>query len=241
MTQPYRHPSAVLDESACRTRPFPGRRGHGPEPVTGSACHDRWMSRDRKVSGKLLALAAAAGLALGGCGSGEKLILHNGASHPAAKSAPGVSSDLVRVIRGWSDALRAGHVAAAARYFRIPSLFFDGSGPPVLLRTLTDAENVNAALPCGAVLISARTEGRYVNALFRLTNRAGPGGAGGCGSGAGAGTTARTNFLIHGGRIVAWLRAPDEPGDNGSPRAAPSPATPAPPPGTTPGGGTPVA
>ena len=89
--------------------------------------------------------------------------------------------------------------------------------------------HANAALPCGAQFLSAKLEGRYVNALFRLTNRAGQGGAGGCGSG--VGETARTNFVIRDGQIIAWLRAPDEPGDNGTPKSSPPPAP------TTPGGG----
>src|ERR1019366_8619235 len=67
----------------------------------------------------------------------------------------------------------------------------------------------NETLPCGAKLISASRLGRYVNALFRLTDRPGPGG-GGCGSG--AGQTARTDFLIADGRILEWIRAPDQPG-----------------------------
>jgi hypothetical protein len=108
----------------------------------------------------------------------------------------------------------------------VPSVFFDGAGPPIQLRSLAQVEAVNAALPCGAKFLSARVMGRYVNALFRLTDRPGPGGGEGCGSG--VGQTARTNFLIRNGRIVQWLRAPDEPGDNGSPRNTPPPPPPAP-------------
>ncbi len=156
----------------------------------------------------------------------------------------------VRVIRGWSSALRSGHVAAAAAYFQIPSVLFLGNGPPVEIRSHAEARVANAALPCGAELISTHRVGRFVNALFRLTNRPGQGGAGGCGPG--TGQTARTNFLIKNGRIVEWLRAPDQPGDNGTPQSGPGqPTSPGPgttpaPPGTTPtspdtipGGGTP--
>jgi hypothetical protein len=133
---------------------------------------------------------------------------------------------------GWSKALRAGDIETAARYFRIPSVFFDGASAPVQLRTLAEAEAVNAALPCGAAFVSARRQGSFVNVLFRLTNRDGPGGGAACGSG--VGQTARTNFLIRRGRIVAWLRAPDQPGDNGTPRTTPTPhTTPAPGPATT--------
>jgi hypothetical protein len=149
----------------------------------------------------------------------------------------------VKVIRGWADALRSGHVSAAAAFFRIPSVIYLGSGPPVQIRSRGAAQLANAALPCGAQLVSTQRFGRYVNALFRLTDRPGRGGAGGCGSG--VGETARTNFLIEEGQIVEWLRAPDQPGDNGSPRSAPRPE-PAPPtlpttpssPETIPGGGT---
>jgi hypothetical protein len=212
------------------------------------------MACDRGVSRRLVAVTTALAIGLAGCGSGTSLVL--GSGHTKKNASPGVPTTAVRVIRGWSDALRTGHVIAAARYFRVPSVFFGGSGPPVQLRTLTDVEIANAELPCGAVFISAHLDGRYVNALFRLTNRPGPGGQAGCGSG--VGETARTNFLIRNGLIVQWLRAPDEPGDNGSPKTSPTTpgATPpgstnpqggttpqnrTPPPGTNPGGGTPQA
>jgi hypothetical protein len=148
-----------------------------------------------------------------------------GATGRGRAVGPGVPADAVRVIRGWADALRAGHLAAAAGYFRLPSVFFDGSSPPVRLSTRAQVEHVNAALPCGATLIMVSRRGAFLDALFRLGNRAGPGGTGGCGSG--TGQTARTDFLIRGGHIVEWLRAPDEPGDNGtSPGPAPSPSAP---------------
>jgi hypothetical protein len=201
---------------------------------------------------RLATLFVAGALALAGCGSGPSRLLHpSRSSSSASRDTP---AGAVRVIRGWSQALRSGHVAAAAAYFRIPSVFFEGSGPPVQIRSRVAAQIVNAALPCGALLISTHREGRFVNALFRLTNRPGRGGAGGCGSG--TGQTARTNFLIENRHIVEWLRAPDQPGDNGSPKTGPRQAAPpgtvpaAPPapepttptsPDTTPGGGTPLA
>lgn len=135
----------------------------------------------------------------------------------------------VAVIRAWADALRRGDVRAAARYFAVPSIMVNGtdaSGAALIIAIDTQAEAVaaNASLPCGARLISADQRGRYVNALFRLTGRPGPGGSG-CGTG--VGETARTNFVIAHGLIVEWLRAPDDPGDNGGSTApAPAPATP---------------
>lgn len=169
------------------------------------------------------AVIGALTIALGGCGSTTRL-LHSTAQRPAPIASPGVPAGVVSVIRGWSDALRSGDVTAASRYFGIPSIFATGSGPPLALRTLTQVEVANAGLPCGAELISVRRQGRYVGALFRLTNRPGPGGEHGCGTG--AGLTARTDFLVRHGRIVQWVRAPDEPGDNGSPPTSPAPSSP---------------
>jgi len=132
----------------------------------------------------------------------------------------------VHVIRAWSDALRRGDVRGAARYFALPSVMINGTdtaGSAVLItiETREQAEAANASLPCGARFISADRRGRYVNALFRLTGRPGPGGST-CGGG--VGQTARTNFVIVHGRILEWIRAPDDPGDNGTPRGpAPSP------------------
>jgi hypothetical protein len=196
------------------------------------ACDDRCMSRARTVSGKLRVVVAALTVVLAGCSSAG-VLLHRS----SGAASPGVPAALVGVIRGWSDALRAGHVAVAAGYFRIPSVFFAGNGAPILLRSVAQVEIANAALPCGAIYLSAHTQGRYVNALFRLTNRSGPGGEQGCGSG--TGQTARVDLVIRDGRIVQWLRAPDEPGDNGSPRTAPSPSLPGPAPPPS-GGANPV-
>jgi hypothetical protein len=130
----------------------------------------------------------------------------------------------VAVIRAWSDALRRGDVRAAARYFALPSVMINGTdaggGALVIpIGTAGEAIEANASLPCGALFLSADQRGRYVNALFRLTGRPGVGGSD-CGTG--AGQTARTNFVIAGGRIIEWIRAPDDPGDNGTPPAAPT-------------------
>jgi hypothetical protein len=139
----------------------------------------------------------------------------------------------VVVIRDWSDALRRGDIGAAAAYFALPSLMINGpdaNGDAVVItiHSRPDAEAANASLPCGAKFISADQRGRYINALFRLTDRPGPGG----GCGAGAGLTARTNFVISHRRIVEWIRAPDDRGDNRRPtRPAPGPPAGSPAPG----------
>jgi hypothetical protein len=132
---------------------------------------------------------------------------------PTGIRAPAVD---VAVIRGWANALRRGDVSAAARYFALPSEMINGSGAGALVLSIhTAAEAVTAqeTLPCGARLISTDRRGKYVNALFALTGRPGPGGSN-CGGG--ASSTARTNFVIAGGRIVKWIRAPSEPGDRGA-------------------------
>jgi hypothetical protein len=134
------------------------------------------------------------------------------------------------VIKAWSNALRRGDVRAAAAYFRLPSEMINGVGTGRLeqllhIRTRAQAEAANATLPCGARFISAERRGAYVNALFSLTGRPG---AGGTDCGSGAGQTARTNFLIKDGRIVQWIRAPDQPGDNSRPGGPPAPSGPSP-------------
>jgi hypothetical protein len=188
------------------------------------------------------------GLLAAGCGSGTSIVhtstrLAQRTVTSPATPAPLVNPDAplptprptgipaaagaVSVIRAWSDALRSGDVRGAARYFALPSVMINGgdaNGSALLITidTTSQAEEANASLPCGALLISADRRGRYVNALFRLTGRPGLGGSN-CGGG--VGQTARTNFVIAHGRIVEWIRAPDDPGDNGGPRApAPQPA-----------------
>lgn len=154
---------------------------------------------------------------------------------PGPTGAP-ATADTVNVIRAWSDALRRGDVRGAARYFALPSVMINGTdtnGSALLITidTSDQAEAANETLPCGAQLISTDRRGRYVNALFRLTGRPGPGGSD-CGGG--VGQTARTNFVITHGRIVEWIRAPDDPGDNRAPRAPSPQPSPHPPPSLQP-------
>jgi hypothetical protein len=112
----------------------------------------------------------------------------------------------VRVIRGWADALRTGHVDEAARFFAVPATVLDGVSPLRRLEDRAEVRDFNRGLPCGAKLVeTARAEGALVMATFRLTQRTGPG-ARPCD---GAGNLAATKFLIENGHIVQWLRAPD--------------------------------
>jgi hypothetical protein len=135
---------------------------------------------------------------------------------PPASGIP-ANPAAVAVIRSWANALRHGDVAAAAHYFAVPSVMINGvvAGGNVdvfKIHNAAQARNANETLPCGAKLISTDMRGQYVNALFELTGRPGPGGSDCAG---GAGQTARTNFVIARGRILAWIRAPSDPGDNG--------------------------
>jgi hypothetical protein len=191
-----------------------------------------------------LVAVTAAGLAAGCGSSATRTTTGRRASQPPpSASTPSTASPqqapdppaagkpanpaAVSVIRAWSDALRRGDVRGAARYFALPSVMINGSGVQgealvISIHTRAQAEAANASLPCGARFVSAEERGRYVNVLFRLTDRPGPGG--GCRTG--AGQTARTNFVIARGHIVEWIRAPDQPDEN-SPPPSPQPSPPA--------------
>lgn len=190
-----------------------------------------------------------AGVAAGGCGGSTRTVsaAHPRPAHlpqsgrpaqptplpptigvpaPGPTNVPAPAAALA-VIRGWADTLRRGDVAGAARFFALPSVLVNGTdsaGQSVLTHIFSfrDAVAANRSLSCGAQLLSADLRGRYVNALFRLTDRIGPGG----GCDAGAGQTARTNFVIADGRIVEWLRAPSDPGDGGGGAGGGGPAVP---------------
>jgi len=172
-----------------------------------------------------LAPALCAAAVLAGCGGGGD---ENRLSGPAPREAPTAgrqaappgdegpqrgeaprSGPVTRgeeaVIRGWSDALRAGDVEAAVRFWAVPATASNG-GPPYRLETARAVRYFNETLPCGAVLVSTERAGGYVVATFRLTERPGEGE---CGSG--TGNRARTAFRIRDGKIAEWLRAADPP------------------------------
>jgi hypothetical protein len=156
-------------------------------------------------------------LAVSACGSKDPLDLHtpgvtpqSGRVTPAPRTEP-VTRDEVAVIRGWSDELRRGHVAAASRYFSIPTVVANGT-PPVSLRGRAQVRTFNRTLPCGAKLMRwRRAANHFVIATFMLTDRPG----GDCG--AGTGNPASVAFLIKRHHISEWLRVPDsDENDSGS-------------------------
>jgi hypothetical protein len=176
---------------------------------------------------RLVASVLPASAVTAGCGSASP------AAHPRR---PPADSAAVQVIRHWAAALRRGDVNGAAAYFALPSRFVNGSDasgavPIITIHNRAEAAAINATLPCGAVLVSTVQRRRYIDALFRLTNRVGVG----AGCGAGVGQLARTDFVIAGGRIVDWVRVPVAGGNPGGENIpAPGPLVPASPSTTTP-------
>jgi hypothetical protein len=132
---------------------------------------------------------------------------------PTAKPEGGpVTAEEKRIIRGWSDELRHGHVQAASRYFTVPSLVSTATGGANRLRSRADVQQFNETLPCGAQLVKTRRSvNRFVIGTFKLTER--PGGA--CGTGTGA--LAEVAFLIRHHHINQWVRLADPPQASSTP------------------------
>ena len=120
----------------------------------------------------------------------------------------------ISVIRGWADALRAGKVNRASRFFAVPTIVLDGTNPQRTLADMRAVRDFNRGLPCGARLVRAvRGRGSFVVATFRLTERPGSGSCAG-----GVGRLADTAFVIERRHIVQWRRQPDpvQPDDDAS-------------------------
>jgi hypothetical protein len=167
-------------------------------------------------------LAVSIAVALAGCAGPSVLPGHGGGGGHGDPPQTAFARS-VTVIKGWSNALRTGHIQAAAGYFRLPAVFVNGPEEELVLHSRSQVLTVNRLLPCGAVYVSARQQRHTIDALFRLTDRPGPGGGpNGCGDG--VGTTARVNFVIHNGKITHWLRAPSLPGDRRRAHVGPPPA-----------------
>jgi hypothetical protein len=153
---------------------------------------------DRPVT-RLFALLLAT-VVIAGCGEQEK------AERSPARPDPSPRA----VIRAWVNTLRTGDTEGAAAYFALPSVVSNGT-PPIYLHNRAQARRFNESLPCGAVLQRTYRQGRYTVAVFRLTERPGPGR---CGSG--TGDSARTAFIVRGGKIRQWRRLAE-------PQAPPAP------------------
>jgi hypothetical protein len=155
------------------------------------------MKDDRAMRARIaiaVGMAVAAGIA--GCGDED-------APQAARDRSPEA------VIRDWADTLRAGDVGGAAEFFALPSTVSNGT-PPIVLRTRSEVRSFNRALPCGARLLRTSSSAGFTTAVFRLTERPGPGT---CGTG--TGMTARTTFVVRDGRIREWRRVDDSPAPTG--------------------------
>ena len=155
--------------------------------------HRLLLCKGRSIAGLLTAVIAV--LLPIGCGGED-------ATEPAPDPTAAADPADLEVIEGWALALSEGDVEGAAGYFATPSIAQNG---PVLteMNSLEDAIAFNRSLPCGAEVVSARTQGELTTATFELFER--PGGA--CGPGAGG--TASTSFDIEDGEIVEWRRIDD--------------------------------
>jgi hypothetical protein len=169
-------------------------------------------------------LVLLAGLALAACGGStpDPLDLRTPGSHPGVlpsstlpppptatptpkakpkpkpKPAP-ITREERRVITGWSDALRHGHVAAAARYFSVPSVVENGI--QAFLTSRAAVRHFNAALGCGAKLLGVRRgKGHAALATIRWTRRPG------AKCGIGVGDLAAVAFLVRRHLIIEWVR-----------------------------------
>jgi hypothetical protein len=141
-------------------------------------------------------LAVTLALMLGGAGCGGKNVFESD-GRPASSPE--------KVIRTWADTLRRGDVTGASKLFALPSVVSNGT-PPIVLSTRAEVRAFNSSLPCGARLLRTSSSGRFTTAVFRLTERPGPGR---CGSG--TGQIARTTFVVRDGRIAQWRRVSDSP------------------------------
>ncbi len=164
-------------------------------------------------------VAVAVAITLAACGgeseSGDESQAGTPAGTTQADDAPALDSEAfvdadegdVEVIRGWTDALRAGNIDEAASFFALPSVAENGA-VLIQISTEADARDFNGLLPCGAILIGAESVGEFTTAQFELTERAGS-----TGCGAGVGATASTAFVIRDGKIAEWRRV----GNDGQP------------------------
>ncbi len=158
----------------------------------GCGGHVRHVVRDAVIPAPPVGAQPAPGL-------DPKILPPKGVPHRPTKAA---SPAARRVIDAWLRELRAGHLARAARYFAVPSIFQNAT-PVLHLDSSREVRAVVSSFPCGAVATSYAGAGRYTLVRFRLTERAG----GDC-HGA-AGHTTGGAIRVSGGRIREWYRLYD--------------------------------
>ena len=132
------------------------------------------------------------------------LALLAGCGDTTAQRAEDRASEADRVIRTWSERLRAGDVEGAAALWAVPSRAANGS-PPLELRTPEAVEAFNEAFPCGSVVTDTRSgNDGFTVTDFRLTTREGADCQGG------EGGEASAAIRVRDGRITDWLRLPED-------------------------------
>jgi len=132
------------------------------------------------------------------------LALLAGCGDTTAQRAEDRASEADRVIRAWSERLRAGDVEGAAALWAVPSRAANGS-PPLELSTLEAVEAFNEAFPCGSVVTDTRPgDDGFTITDFRLTMREGADCQGG------EGGEASAAIRVRDGRITDWLRLPED-------------------------------
>ena len=157
---------------------------------------------------RLWALAAL-GIVLAACGGEQppdRLDLRTpgartGEPPPTATpTPPPVTRAERRVLRGWPNSVRSGHITEAAAYFSLPTEITDVAAGSAQLRTRAEVEKFNRGLPCGTKLLRAhRGPSSFVVGTFRLSERKGA-------CGASAGHTIAVAFEIIDGHITRWMR-----------------------------------
>jgi len=93
------------------------------------------------------------------------------ATPPAGGTRRMTAKDVRRlrpVLAAWAAAVRHGDTAKASRFFQLPAIVYQPSFGAVELRNRVVAVAFNGALPCGARLLSARADGRYIVGVFEL-------------------------------------------------------------------------
>jgi len=159
----------------------------------------------RKPTRRVLVALLAIVLAVGGGIVAARLTQNDDEQRTISTTPAPSGHDEVQVIADWIGTLSDGDPEKAADYFAVPTIAQNGTAP---LRLTSRAQVVafNRSLPCGGELVRARSDGKFINATFRLEER--PGGS--CGPGVGG--LARTAFVIRDGKIVQWRRLGDSPG-----------------------------
>src|SRR3954447_19124960 len=110
------------------------------------------------------------------------------------------SSDPVKVVESWSQAINASDDETAAGLFAPDALVIQ-DGRRTTLKGEPEALAFNSSLPCGGKIVKTTTKDDEVTATFTLTRRPGH-------MCDGTGTSAVAVFRITDGKITLWHQLP---------------------------------